>query len=244
MSKPTSSNSSLASALAPTPASSIADVIAVMQAIDAVVPAGDGLKWFNSLYLSVTLAIQHAATAPKFADAPWIAKLDVAFANLYFAAASASIVGRAGVPPAWRPLFDSRSQPGIAKIQHALAGTNAHINRDLPVVLTQLARADGGFPLRSSPRHRDYESVNLLLERVEGEVKLELLTGVLRAADGSLGGLEDVLAMWSVRTARDAAWNNGEIYSQLQRATPLAAQFLESLDKTTGLAGRGLLVRI
>ncbi len=36
------------------PAVTIADVIARMQAIDALLPANDGLKWFNRLYLMVT----------------------------------------------------------------------------------------------------------------------------------------------------------------------------------------------
>ena len=36
------------------PAVTIADVIACMQAIDALLPANDGLKWFNRLYLMVT----------------------------------------------------------------------------------------------------------------------------------------------------------------------------------------------
>jgi hypothetical protein len=34
----------------------IADVIAVMTAIDAILPSNDGLKWFNWLYLTVTMA--------------------------------------------------------------------------------------------------------------------------------------------------------------------------------------------
>jgi hypothetical protein len=38
---------------APAPVT-IADVIARMQAIDALLPANDGLKWFNRLYLMVT----------------------------------------------------------------------------------------------------------------------------------------------------------------------------------------------
>jgi hypothetical protein len=32
----------------------IADVIAVMQQIDQLLPGNDGLKWFNLLYLMVT----------------------------------------------------------------------------------------------------------------------------------------------------------------------------------------------
>ncbi len=38
---------------AATPAT-IADVIAVMKSIDALLPGNDGLKWFNRLYLMVT----------------------------------------------------------------------------------------------------------------------------------------------------------------------------------------------
>ena len=36
------------------PPQTIADVVARMRAIDALLPANDGLKWFNRLYLMVT----------------------------------------------------------------------------------------------------------------------------------------------------------------------------------------------
>ena len=40
-----------------TPPASIADVIRTMQTIDSLCIAGDGLKWFNSLYLQVTQSV-------------------------------------------------------------------------------------------------------------------------------------------------------------------------------------------
>ena len=50
----------LASILALRPARSIAEVIAVMVAIDQALPDDDGVKWFNRLYLRVTRAVENA----------------------------------------------------------------------------------------------------------------------------------------------------------------------------------------
>jgi hypothetical protein len=50
-----------------------------------------------------------------------------------------------------------------------------------------------------------------LLERVEGEVKQVLLAGVVSAVDHHVGRLDDVIALWKVRKARETAWQNAEI---------------------------------
>ena len=68
------------------------------------------------------------------------------------------------------------------------------------------------------------------------------LGGLLGFVDRVLGRADDVAAMWSVVRARDAAWTNGMTLWRLRDAPPLAAEFLASLDRTVGLAGRGLLV--
>jgi len=69
----------------------VADVVRIMQAIDAVCVEGDGLKWFNGLYLEVTLAVQARVNAGGFADPAWIAALDVRFARFYFDAIRSSL---------------------------------------------------------------------------------------------------------------------------------------------------------
>jgi len=76
-------------------------VIQVMQAIDALLPDNDGLKWFNRLYLQVTRAVEGALASNAFGDAPWMAELDVRFAGLYFDAVSAFLRGDA-TPDCWR----------------------------------------------------------------------------------------------------------------------------------------------
>ena len=139
--------------LIPTPAESIADVIQKMQDIDAALPDSDGLKWFNYLYLAVTVEVKKQLDAGPllFSDPAWIDRLDVVFANLYFAAiATATQQGTHAVPDAWRPLLDNRTAPGRARIQFALAGMNAHINRDLVFALLSMYQADGRAPDRSS----------------------------------------------------------------------------------------------
>ena len=219
-----------------TEAKTVADVIAAMTSLQDQLSDDDGLKWFNFLYLEVTKAVDEAVT--QFKDQDWIVALDVAFANLYFKAINVAQSGAGDVPSAWEPLFETRDQPGITRIQFALAGMNAHINRDLPVALAALAQQDDAYPARGSERFQDFQTVNGLLATVEARVKAQLLAGFPPTP-----ALADILAMWSVSKAREAAWTNGEILWHLRSATALRDGFLATLDDTVGLAGRGLLVR-
>ena len=62
----------------------------------------------------------------------------------------------------------------------------------------QTHRDRGTSPDRKSDHDRDYTGVNAILGQVETQVKPILLTGVLRRVDGTLGPLDDVIAMWNV----------------------------------------------
>src|SRR5512143_3170970 len=115
------------------PARSIDDVLSIMTAIDGQLPDTDGLKWFNRLYLQVTRSVRQAVGGTIFHDPRFMSELDVVFANLYFAALGAGDSDVSRAPAAWQPLLRARSTPRIARLQFALAGMNAHINRDLPL---------------------------------------------------------------------------------------------------------------
>ena len=118
---------------------------------------------------------------------------------------------------------------------------NAHINRDLPVALVDTWRALRIEPRRRSPQHVDFLFVNTLLRETEERVKAEFATGLLHEVDRSLGELDDVLAMWNVEKAREAAWTNAETLWALRILPPLRAQFLATLDRMVSFAGGGLL---
>jgi hypothetical protein len=218
----------------------IDDVIATMRAIDARLPDGDGVKWFNFLYLEVTKALQADQAAWK--DWPFLQQFDVGFARLYFDAMVTWERQPAATPHAWRPMLRARHDRKLARIQFALAGMNAHINRDLPVALACLAEADGRFPSRDGARHDDFGRVNDILEQVEGTVRTVLATGLLGEIEQALGDLDSVLAMWKVRNAREAAWTNGEVLWHLRGTQLLGREFLARLDSMTGFASRGLLL--
>ena len=64
---------------------------------------------------------------------------------------SPTIATPADTPSAWVPLFAQRSRRGVAPLQFALAGMNAHINRDLPVALVTTCR-ELGLDLRDGSR--------------------------------------------------------------------------------------------
>lgn len=225
------------------PAARIDGVIERMHAIEAALPREDGVACFTRLYRAVTEEVR-ATAAGEFADAGFVRWLDVAFANLYFRALAAYVLDRGRVPHAWAPLFHARSRPGIAPLQFALAGMNAHINRDLPVALVQTCTAHEVEPRRGSPQHSDFGLVDRLLERTEARVKHEYAVGLVGVADEALGRLDDVLAMWKVSQARQAAWVHAETLWHLRELPFAGARHLAILDRTVGFAGRGLLVRV
>jgi hypothetical protein len=233
--------SELAPILSATPAGSIEDVVARMVAIDGVLPPTDGVSCFNKLYLEVTKNVLAHLGQATFANPPFLSRLDVTFANLYFAALRAFEAGAPSTPRAWQPLFACRSSACIAPIQFALAGMNAHINRDLPVALVETFAAMGLSPGERSPEHGDFERVNALLADTEKQVKALYLDPLLRTLDAEFGEVDDVIAMWSVDAAREAAWTNGQVLWHLRGMAPVADAYLATLDRTVGFASRGLL---
>jgi hypothetical protein len=206
-----------------------------MRAIDGALPEADGVAWFTKLYLSVTEAVYEAATPLRFNDARFVRWLDVVFANLYFQAL------RGPTPKAWAPLLEARSRRGILPLQFALAGMNAHINRDLPVALAETWQALKLDPADAQGQYDDFTRVNALLEATEERVKHWFATGFVGLVDDALGRDDDVLAMWNVGKARQAAWVNAETLSALSALPALRARYLLTLDRMVGFAGRGLL---
>src|SRR4051794_20522675 len=81
-------------------------VISTMERIDALLPASDGLKWFNVLYLMVTRAVWQDLNERRdlWSDPTGLATLDLAFAKLYFGALGAWLSDPGACPAAWKPL--------------------------------------------------------------------------------------------------------------------------------------------
>jgi hypothetical protein len=220
-----------------------ADAIVRMEELDGSLPEADGVRAFNELYLAVTRAVASDLETDGFEDPEFLADLQVAFAGRYFDAVDTS-AREEEVSRAWDPLFDARAMSRVAAIQFALAGMNAHINYDLCLALEETCRARGVAPRRGAPQFRDHTRVNAILERVEAEVKDRFATGLIGVADEALGRLDDVVAIWKVAKARDAAWTNAELLWALEGKDELRESYLFTLGGVVGLSGRGLLVPV
>ena len=216
----------------------IADVIARMQAIDALLPVNDGLKWFNRLYLMVTQQVDLHPPGGGWKSPVWFDSLDVVFAGLYFSAV-AGFLGGHSVASAWNALFEARYSTGIDRIQFALAGMNAHINHDLALALLATDAELNVVPAPDSPEFADYQSVNVLLKTVMPSALTMLATDTLGVLAQDTGKIGRLLAFWDICRARDLAWdfaNHLRGLASLNRDVALNAQ-----DSLTGCLGRAIL---
>jgi len=216
--------------------------IARMEAIGAALEAADGLACFNRMYLDVTRQVNSELGQGFFADPAFMTQLDVAFANLYFAAADAADTP-ASVPLAWRPLAEQRATAGIEPVQFALAGMNAHINHDLPIAVVSTCTALATAP-EAGPHFADYQKVDQLLDAAEQSIRQSFESAPELAVDRHLSAVANLVASWSINNARDLAWNNCLLLWAV-RDDPLArGLLLDSLAAATALASRMLLVAV
>lgn len=214
-----------------------------MQGIAAALPPVDGLACFNRMYLAVTLAVQSQVNAGFFADAAFMAALDVNFVNRFLGAVDAYRVAPGNAPRSWRVLLDQRADPSLAPLQFALAGMNAHINYDLAPALVQTCTDCVTSP-DQGPHHLDFFKVNQTLDALGPQIRESFEQGVLLELDRQFAGLDNLADSFSITAAREAAWVHGEVLWRLRDTTFLAASLLTTLDRTVGFAGRALLTRL
>jgi hypothetical protein len=222
-------------------AGTIDEVIAAMQGLEKDLPPTDGVRWFNRLYLDVTLAVRDYCRTGPLKAAPFLQQLDILFANKFFDAYDAAASG-GNVPACWAPLFDARHDARVAPLQFAMAGMNAHIGHDLAIGVVETCQALNVTPTDGCPQHVDYNAVNAILGTTEAQTKQWLLTGAIKEIDHAVAPVDDAVAIWSIERARDAAWIRAEVLWHLRDHKTLTAAYLDALDATVGMEGRALLL--
>jgi hypothetical protein len=224
------------------PVVSVGGAIARMEAIAAALPAADGLACFNRMYLDVTRQVNSQLGQGFFADPAFMTQLDVAFANLYFAAADTASTP-AAVPLAWRPLAERRALAGIEPVQFALAGMNAHINHDLPLAMVSTCAALATAP-EAGPHFADYQKVDQLLDAAEQSIRQSFESAAELAADRHLTAVANLITTWTITSARDLAWNNTLLLWAVRDDSIARGLFLDTLAASTALASQMLLVAV
>ncbi len=217
-------------------------VVARLQELERGLLPSDGVRWFNRLYLEVTIAVRAYVRERPLEAPPFLEQLDVFFGNAYFAAFDAAEGHPRDMARSWAPLFEARRDPRIAPLQFALAGMNAHINHDLAMGVVATCQVLGMEP--GGAQKHDYDAVNIVLRETEAHVKRWLLTDALKELDHAVGSADDAAAIWSITRARDAAWVRAQILWRLRDEPDLTAAYLEVNDRATELTGRALLLHL
>ncbi len=233
----------------PAPVATINGVLRRLRGLDKKLARDDGVRWFNRLYLEVTEQVAAELEKSAMKRPTFLERLDVVFANSYFNALDAAGVRASKLPKnyphhAWKPLFESRVRRDIAPIQFALAGMNAHINYDLAIGIQRTCTALDVPPRRNTPEYKEYVGVNKMLTDVEEAVQLWLLTGALAELNRRFSPVDDIVAIWSIKQARNAAWTRAEVLWELRDRGLVERNFVEILDRSTGMASRAFLTPV
>ncbi len=216
----------------------VGEVIARMQELSSMMPAGDGVRAFNEMYLATTRQVEAAIGEAQFADPAFTARLDVVFANLYLDALDRHSSDPTRAPRSWEALFEARARPGVSQLRFAVAGMNAHINFDLARALVLTMHEFGGG--LDAGRRADFQAVNRVLERTQPMVRRELLTGPYATLDDALGDHDDRVSLWGIEAAREFAWSTAQTLWTV-RGTVIEASFTEGLDRMVELTSRLIL---
>jgi Family of unknown function (DUF5995) len=178
---------------------------------------------FSLTYLRVTQEYRQTIDAPFFDDTPFVNYEDTLFAHYYFAAFDAWSAGEIeDVPPAWRVAFNAAANHSVSAAGDLLLGINAHVQRDLPLVLYSigLVRPDG------TSRKPDHDRVDIILNRVFEPVIAE----IARRFDPTIDdtnlptSLDDATLFQTVVAWREKAWRNAEALADAP--TPAARELV------------------
>ncbi len=161
------------------------------------------LGFFPALYRQVTIAVKQGIASGRFEDGPRIQRFDVIFANRYLEAHERYIRGE--YPgESWLVAFRSAGHWRPLVLQHLLLGMNAHINLDLGVAAAHTCPGD-----KLSDLKHDFDEVNKVLSELVDEVqrRIALVSHWLGLADRIGNRSDEAIVNFSMRNARDAAWD-------------------------------------
>lgn len=223
------------------PSPDLDGVLERMADLDRALPGSDGVAVFNRMYFAVTRYVDDAVDRSVFHAGDFISRLDVVFANHFFAACDADARGEV-IPDAWQPLFRHREKPSTHPIQFAMAGMNAHISHDLCLSVVQTCHDFGTEPRGDSAEHGDYTEVNRVLAVAEEEIKSWFSTGIVAVLDDAGGRVDDAFAMFGIHLARSAAWEVAETMWALADNPRLLRLVTGTLQRTVRLTSEGILL--
>ncbi len=200
-----------------TPAATIDEVIQRLEKIiEYSIEKENALGFFTALYIVVTKKVKVGIEAGDiFEDNARMEKLDVIFANRYLEAFHLYRSGKQATP-AWELAFKATEHfPAYIIMQELLAGINAHINLDLGIAVAEVAPG-----AQIEDLHNDFNAINAILGKLTDQMRMELneLSPRIGLIDRWLKGADDVILNFSLKKARDDAWDFAKALAVLPQA--------------------------
>jgi hypothetical protein len=206
---------------------------------DALASSCDHNAIFSLTYLRVTEAYRRTVQGSFFEDTPFVNYEDTLFAHYYFAAFDAWAAARIEqVPPAWRVAFDAAKARIVSASGDLLLGINAHVQRDLPLVLyaAGIVRPDG------TSRKPDHDRVNMILNRVQDDILAEIARRFDPTVDDTNlpTGLDDATLFQTLAGWREKAWRNAELLAAAP--TPAARELVvAAIEQDAAMEARAIV---
>lgn len=120
---------------------------------------------FAFTYQEMTRGVDAAVREGAFDHPAATVHADALFARYYFQAFDNWAAGRPDdVPPSWRVAFGAAEDGRVNAAVNLLLGMNAHISRDLPYVVADVA----AYRARPASGLTDFERINDVIDRVRG----------------------------------------------------------------------------
>lgn len=186
------------------PIENIDDVILALNSIiEESLRTGSTLGYFAVLYQKVTIKVKEEIQNNYFDDGPRMEKLDVVFAKRYIDSYFAW-KNNEPVTHSWDIAFTEATQNNHLVVQHLLLGMNAHINLDLGIAAAGISNNTNIVELED-----DFKRINEILASMVDEVQngLSSIWPFLRKLLLWLGQADNFLVDFSMKIARDGAWN-------------------------------------
>ncbi|MEX2446650.1 MAG: DUF5995 family protein [Dehalococcoidia bacterium] len=176
--------------------------------------------YFAALYALMTERVCEGVQSGRFTDGDRLQRLTCHFAARYLDALDRYEAG-GPTPASWTVAFEAARRWRPIILQHVLLGMNAHINYDLGISAAQVS--DGG---RLHDVQGDFDEINAVLAELLEDVqeRLGAVSPWMRILDFVGGRKDEVVVNFSMRHARDAAWDVATRYAPLDAEARAAAE--------------------
>ena len=219
------------------------------EAIEACRRAKHRAGYFAALYWRTTKAVRARAEAGQFEDRDRMERFASTFAERYLTAYRAWQTDKP-MTASWKLAFDTASLRRPIVLQHLVFGMSAHINLDLGIVAAELSRGEPGglASLRS-----DFDHINSVLsDELDGsQACVDRVSPFIRLADGVGLRSDEAIGRFTLRIARQGAWDSAEQLSKcaaadwdsaVARRDHAVAAFAAGLRHPGGLLGLAMAV--